>query len=100
MARPARQHPQHEESFDQWLTKMKYDYPILNDKNRPWGWRRYEEEWLVSTRENGTYKQSAFHLCRESWKSSNNIGRLDDACRCGEYVPEGVRMVALLLESL
>lgn len=64
------------------------------------GWRMIQKDWLVSTKENVSYQQCAFHICRESWKRDNTIVRLDQACLCGEVLPEGARMVAMLLDSL
>lgn len=87
-------------SFEEWSRRLKDDYG-WNDDTTGWiGWRRIEEDWLVSARDNESYQQKAFHFCRASWERSGTIIGLDEQCKCGEYVPEGVRMVALLLEAL
>ncbi len=88
-----------EGSFSEWVDKIKRDYP-LGTYPRYNGWRRLDEEWLVSARDNGTYTQKAFHICPRSHMSADTIVDLDDMCPCGEVLPEGLRMVALLLEAL
>lgn len=88
-----------EDVFYVWVIKMKLDYPFT-DSSVCSGWRRIDEEWLVSARDNGTYKQKAFHICPESHMRTDTIINLDDLCPCGAEIPEGVRMVALLLEAL
>ncbi len=54
--------------------------------------------WLYPTKTNRSWWQIAFHACESSRHSSSAI-KLDEACSCGEVVPEGIRMV-ILLESL
>ena len=87
--------------YEAWMDKIKGEYGLYDNTSR-FGWRRLDEDWLVSTRINQSYPQNAFHLCYKTYniREGNGVIKLDGTCDCGESVPEGVRMMALLLESL
>ena len=87
--------------YEAWLDRIKGEYGLYDNTSR-FGWRRLDEDWLVSTRINQSYPQNAFHLCYKTYniREGNGVIKLDGTCDCGESVPEGVRMMALLLESL
>lgn len=94
-------------NFKEWTRDMKIDYGYdrgHDTEKYEYTWRRIHEDWLVSTKLNGTYPQRAYHICHESWMATHidrdTVVKLDKACRCGEMLPEGLRMVAMLLESL
>ena len=64
-------------------------------------------EWLFPTKDNTQHSQVFYHLCLENHKRKYNYGRgieilmnLHYCTLCNKAVPDGLKMVAMLLESL
>ncbi len=62
-------------------------------------------EWLFPTKDNAQYSQVFYHLCIASHKTkfkyeTKLLMSLHECCLCNKKVPDGLKMVAMLLESL
>jgi hypothetical protein len=84
------------ETYEQWREW------VIGKAGHDW---QYAGDWFFPAPRNKWPKHSGtfYHICRENWKLDNDdtveiVESCKESCqRCGEEIPEGIKMIAMLL---